>query len=96
MDLEVDPQKLANTGAALVSSADGIAEDARRLQAQNARLAANWTGEARDAFVGRAGQVEADALARAASLRRAGTRVQQLAQEYADADVAGARAVLGL
>lgn len=96
MDLKVDTDKLlalvrVNSQAAegLAETVVGFAEAARTLQTR-------WLGDAQSAFAQRASFADAQGRMRAGDLQHAARRLAQLAEDYRQADVAGARAVIGI
>ncbi|MEV8251825.1 WXG100 family type VII secretion target [Microbacterium sp. NPDC076768] len=96
MDLKVDPDRLAETAASALASASAIVDSLDFLSGSARDIATRWSGESQNAFARRSSALDAQWRLHAGILRQSSERAAQLAEEYTQADAAGARAVLGL
>ncbi|WP_091230951.1 WXG100 family type VII secretion target [Microbacterium sp. 3J1] len=96
MDLKIDPDRLAEAAAGNAAAAASIVDSLDGLAGAAQDLRNRWEGEAEAAFTRRSSANDAQWRMHAATLRLASERAARLAEEYHQADVDGARAVLGL
>lgn len=95
MHVKADPESIAASAQALSSAADALSADMDALSTASQTMRARWEGDAQTAWTGRHAQIDSTMRHKAATLRLASQRVSQYAQDLAQADVAGARSVLG-
>ncbi len=96
MDLKVDPERLSEAAASGAASAAAIVELLDSLAASSQDLRSRWEGDAQSAFTRRSSANDAQWRLHAATLRLGSERAAKLAAEYQQADIDGARAVIGL
>ncbi|MDQ1128821.1 WXG100 family type VII secretion target [Microbacterium sp. SORGH_AS_0888] len=96
MYLKADIESIAASAQVLSSAADTLDVDMDALAAASRTMRARWMGDAQTAWTGRHAQIDGTLRDKATTLRLTSRRVSQYAQELAQADVDGARAVLGL
>ncbi|WP_279366805.1 WXG100 family type VII secretion target [Microbacterium testaceum] len=95
MHVTADTDSLAASAQALSSAADALSAEMDTLASASQTMRAGWKGEAQAAWTGRHAQMDSAMRDKAAVLRLTSQRVSQYAQDLAQADVDGARAVLG-
>lgn len=96
MQMKADTEALDALAQSLVKAADALAGVTDALASASHALSANWTGQAQLAWHVQHAVIDARLRAKAGTLRTAATRAKQYADDLAGADLAGARAALGL
>jgi len=95
MHLKADTELIAASAQVLSSVADALGVDMDILAAASHTMREGWKGDAQTAWTGRHAQIDSTMRDKAAMLRLTSRRVSQYAEELAQADIDGARAVLG-